>query len=193
MRSAIWLRALSSLLVLSVISVGLASSAVADDTPARPTPEAVLGARYKLVLDLVRHTATYSPPVASRAFAYLGVIGYEAVASGRADMVTLVGQLHELKTLPKREPGATYDEALVLDAALSSALWRFFDNTGPTGQRAMKAMGAKFTPTVVAGIPADVAERSEGFGRALTAAASEWADGDGRNEIPNMGDRKSVV
>jgi hypothetical protein len=172
---------------LPALFIGFASSAIADAIPARPTAEAVLDARYQLVLGLVRHTATYSPPVASRAFAYLGVIGYEAIASGRADMVSLVGQLHDLKSLPKREPGATYDEALVLDAALSSGLWRFFDNTGPTGQRAMKAMDGKFTPTLVAGVPADVVERSEGYGRALTAAVSGWADGDGRNEIPNMG------
>jgi hypothetical protein len=187
MGSAVRIAGFGFLLALPAIFIGHVSSAAADTILARPTPEAVLDARYGLVLDLVRHTATYSPPVASRAFAYLGVIGYEATASGRQDMVTLVGQLHDLKTLPKREPGAAYDEALVLDAALSSALWRFFDNTGPMGQRAMKAMDAKFTPTVVAGVPADVAERSEGFGRALTAAVSEWADGDGRNEIPNMG------
>ena len=167
--------------------LALAGSALADDSPARPAPEAVLDARYRLVLDLVRHTATYSPPIASRAFAYLGVIGYEATASGRADMVSLVGQLHDLKSLPKRDSGAAYDEAVVLDAALSSALLRFFDHTGPTGQRALKAMDAKFTPTVVAGLPADVVERSEAYGRALTEAVGVWADGDGRNEVENMG------
>ena len=187
MHSAVGGKRVGFLLALPALFIGFASSAIADAIPARPAPEAVLDARYNLVLGLVRHTATYSPPVASRAFAYLGVIGYEATTSGRADMVSLVGQLHDLKTLPKREPGAAYDEALVLDAALSSALWRFFDNTGPTGQRAMKAMDAKFTPTLIAGVPADVVERSEGYGRALTAAVSEWADGDGRNEISNMG------
>ena len=187
MRSSVWVKGSRFLFSLPVLLMGFASSAGADVLSARPTPEAVLDARYRLVLDLVRHTATYSPPVASRAFAYLGVIGYEATASGRADMVTLVGQLRDLKTLPKREAGATYDEAVVLDAALSSALQRFFDNTGPTGQRAMAAMDAKFTPMVVAGAPADIAERSAAFGRALTAAVSDWADGDGRSEIPNMG------
>ena len=55
----------------------------------------------------------------------------------------------------------------MLDAALSSATRRFFDNTGPTGQRAMKAMDAKFTPTVAAGLAADVVERSQRYGRAL--------------------------
>ena len=173
--------------ILFLAATLFAPLAAADERAPRPTPEAVLDARYRLVLDLVRHTATYSPPVASRAFAYLGVIGYEATASGRADLVTLVGQLRDLKTLPKREVNATYDEAVVLVAALSSALWRFFDNTGPTGQRAMTAMDAKFTPTVVAGVPADIVARSDAFGRALTAAVSDWADGDGRSEIPNMG------
>lgn len=169
-------------------ALGLALTlAAAQGEPARPSPEAVLDARYALVLGLVRHTATYSPPVASRAFAYLGVAGFEAVASGRPDMASLVGQLRDLKSLPQREPGAAYDEALVLDAALSAATLRFFDNTGPTGQRAMKAMDAKFTPTVVAGLPEDVVARSQAYGRALAAAVSDWADGDGRNEIANMG------
>ena len=168
---------------LALAMIGVCARA---DESARPAPEAVFDARYRLVLDLVRHTATYSPPVASRAFAYLGVIGYEAMASGRQDMASLAGQLHGLETLPRREPGG-YDEALLLDAALSSATRRFFDNTGPTGQRAMKAMDAKFTPAVAEGLPADVVERSQAFGRALTAAVGVWADSDGRSEITNMG------
>jgi hypothetical protein len=162
-----------------------ATSAQAQST--RPTPEGVLDARYGLVLGLVRHTATYSPPVASRAFAYFGVIGFEAMASGRSDMVSLAGQLRDLKPPPQREPGAAYDDALVLDAALSSATRRFFDNTGPTGQRAMQAMDDKLTPTVAAGLAADVVERSQRYGRAMGAFVGDWADGDGRNVIVNMG------
>ena len=172
-------------LAVLLLCIGFSGGARADAL--RPTPEAVLDARYRLVLDLVRHTATYSPPVASRAFAYFGVIGYEAAAAGRTDLITLAGQLRDLKALPKREAGGAYDEAVVLDAALSEATKRFFDNTGPTGQRAMKAMDAKFTPSVTAGLLADVVERSQAFGRALTKAVGDWADGDGRNEIPNMG------
>lgn len=151
------------------------------------TPEGVLDARYGLVLNLVRHTATYSPPVASRAFAYFGVIGYEAIASGRADMTSLAGQLNGLGALPKRDSGATYDDAVVLDAALSSATRRFFDHTGPTGQRAMKALDDKLSPAVAGGASNDVAERSAAYGRALTEAVSAWADGDGTGPIENMG------
>ncbi|MBV8793798.1 MAG: vanadium-dependent haloperoxidase [Hyphomicrobiales bacterium] len=157
------------------------------EEPLRPTPESVLGQRYRLVLDLVRHTATYSPPVASRAFAYLGVIAYEATASGRGDLKTLAGQLNGLSALPARQPGQAYDEAVVLDAALSAGTERFFDNTGPTGQRAMKALDAKLSPAVIGSLPHDVADRSGAYGRALAEAVSAWADGDKTGPIVNMG------
>ena len=49
-------------------------------------PQEVLRTWYQLSLELVRHTPTYSPPVASRAFAYLGVTAFEAVATGSAEL-----------------------------------------------------------------------------------------------------------
>ena len=167
-----------SLFALALAFGGAAPSAVGLGANPDPTltPEGVLDARYSLVLNLVRHTATYSPPVASRAFAYFGVIGYEAIASGRSDMASLAGQLNGLAPLPKRDSAAAYDDAVVLDAALSSATRRFFDNTGPTGQRAMKALDDKLSPAVADAAAKDVAERSAAYGRALTEAVSAWAD-----------------
>jgi hypothetical protein len=161
--------------------------AMAEESGSRPTPEAVLGQRYRLVLDLVRHTATYSPPVASRGFAYLGVIAYEATASGRNDLKTLAGQLNGLAALPGRQPGQSYDEAVILDSAVSAGTERFFGNTGPTGQRAMKALDAKLSPLVASSVPEDVAGRSAAYGRTLAEAVSAWADADNTGPIENMG------
>ncbi|TKA95428.1 phosphoesterase PA-phosphatase, partial [Cereibacter changlensis] len=87
---------------------------------------------YRLVLELVRHTPTYSPPVASRAFAYLGVTGYEALASGDPALRSLSGQLTDLDPLPAREPGLAYDDEAVVQAALARSVAVFFENTGPT-------------------------------------------------------------
>ena len=42
---------------------------------------------YRLVLERVRHTATYSPPVAARAFAYIGIAAHEALATGNPALV----------------------------------------------------------------------------------------------------------
>jgi PAP2 superfamily len=179
-------RSLALALALAALTI-FVPFALAEESGSRPTPESVLGQRYSLVLDLVRHTATYSPPVASRAFAYLGVIAYEATASGRNDLATLAGQLNGLADLPKREPGQSYDEAVVLDAALSAATERFFDNTGPTGQRAMKALDAKLSPEAAGSLPSDVVAQSRAYGLALTEAVSAWADGDHTGPIVNMG------
>ena len=141
----------------------------------------------QLVLELVRHTPTYSPPVASRSFAYLGVTAFEAVASGSSEMQSLAGQLNGLTPVPQREAGKTYDEAVVLQAAMAFAAQNFFENTGPTGQRALAALEAKLRTEAVAGLPDDVAVRSEDYGRAVAKHVLAWSQDDGGAVIENMG------
>src|SRR6187397_1559156 len=86
------------------VVVALAWSAMlpayADD---RPTPQQMLRDWYYLMNELVRHTATYSPPVASRSFGYLGVTAFEAAAGGSDKLVSLTGQLHGFQSVPSRE------------------------------------------------------------------------------------------
>lgn len=149
--------------------------------------DAVLRAWNQLVLELVRHTPTYSPPVASRSFAYLGVTAFEAVASGSPEMQSLAGQLNGLTPVPQREAGKAYDEAVVLQAAMAFAAQNFFENTGPTGQRALASLEAKLRTEATAGLPDDVAVRSEGYGRAVAKHILAWSQDDGGAVIENMG------
>lgn len=170
------------------VLAGLAGSAFA--VPARAaalSPQEVLGHWYSLVLHLVRHTATYSPPVASRAFAYLGVTVYEAVASGSPPLLSLAGQLNGLKPVPQRDRSAAYDDAVVLDAAMGTAAQSFFDNTGPTGQRAMAAMESKMRDALIEGVASDTASRSIDYGKAVAAVILEWSHNDGGAAIANLG------
>ena len=146
------------------------------------TPEDVLTNWYRLVLELVRHTPTCSPPVAARAFAYLGVTAYEALASGTAGLAPLSGQLTDLAAAPKRQAGA-YDEAAVLHAALTSAVSRYFENTGPTGQRAMKAMADRIKPTA----SPQVLARSAVHGQAIADHIWQWSQNDGGAKVENLG------
>ncbi|MDP9137825.1 MAG: phosphoesterase PA-phosphatase, partial [Pseudomonadota bacterium] len=136
-------------------------------------PEAVLHTWYKLSLELVRHTPTYSPPVASRSFAYLGVTAFEAVASGSDELRSLAGQLNGLTAVPQRAPGQTYDDAVVLRAALASAVRNLFGNTGPTGQRVMASVEEKLRAAVSPALPADVVARSEAYGEAVATHVLE--------------------
>ncbi len=149
--------------------------------------EQVLNTWYSLILKLVRHTATYSPPVASRAFAYLGVTGFEATASGDNKLISLGGQLNGLKGLPQREARKTYDEAIVLNAALDAAAHDFFANTGPSGQNALRTTSLSMKSKVAQGVAADVKARSEAFGLALEKQILKWSSKDGGAKIINLG------
>lgn len=147
----------------------------------------VLDTWYRLMLELVRHTPTYTPPVASRAMGYVGVTAYEAIASGSARMESLGGQLNGLAVPPSRQKSVVYDEAVVLEAALAKVVRALFSNTGPTGQRAMGAMSAKLGKTVTAGVTADIVERSTAYGTELADHILRWAAADGGATIINMG------
>ena len=153
----------------------------------RPSGGEILRDWYYLMNELVRHTATYSPPVAARNFGYIGVTVFEAAVGGTDTLQSLVGQLNGLTSVPAREAGAKYDEQIIINAALSDAIIDYFGNTGPTGQRSIKIAQEKWRALVIEGVPDDVVARSEAFGKAMNQAIFDWSVGDGGAEITNMG------
>jgi hypothetical protein len=169
--------------VLAVALFAWTHSAAAQ----RPAPQEILRDWYYLMNELVRHTATYSPPVASRSFGYLGVTAFEAAVGGSDKLVSLAGQLRELEPVPEREAGRAYDEAIVISAAMSDAIVYYFGNTGPTGQRSIRNAQAKWRKKVVEGVAEDVVARSEAYGKSVAASIHAWSLGDGGAETPNMG------
>jgi hypothetical protein len=174
-----------SLLLGSAAMLGLGAAraeAAADDGGGE-----ILRRWYHLVLRLVRHTPTYSPPVASRSFAYMGVAAYQAVASGSTSLVSLEGQLNGLKDLPRRRAGEAYSDALITNCVMAAAVKTFFGNTGPTGQRVMAATEKKLKAEALEGIAPDVRDRSLAFGEALIAAIIKWSETDGGAVVENLG------
>ncbi|MGV8985298.1 MAG: vanadium-dependent haloperoxidase [Cypionkella sp.] len=155
--------------------------------------EGVLSTWYKLALELVRHTATYSPPVASRTLAYLGVAAFESLASGDPGLHSLVGQLHGLSALPGREPSQTYDTAIILNAVMDVMIHDLFANTGPTGQHALETLTGRLTAQASAGVDADVGAASRGYGETLAKAVLDWSRTDGGAVIDNMGFPRSYT
>ena len=170
---------------IAVAAIGL--SLLSGPVSAQTDDRGVMLQWYRLVLELVRHTATYSPPVASRAFAYLGVTSYEVVVSGNPGLTSLAGQLNGLQPLPKRKAGVVYDNAVVMGAALATSVRAFFANTGPTGQRAMDAMDAGLSEQIADHLSGAVVARSEAFGRAIAQHIWLWSESDGGAVVDNMG------
>lgn len=149
--------------------------------------EEVFTTWHALILELVRHTPTYTPPVASRSFAYLAITAFEATASGDASLRSLAGQVNGLPPPPPRDPGLVYDEAVVLQAAMAMAVQHFFANTGPTGQRAMTAMEARLSDGAASDIPAEVVAQSVTYGQAVAQQIIDWSATDGGAVVVNMG------
>ena len=63
------------MLALAAVIIASPTAAVQAQVP----PQEVLAIWYRMTLELVRHTPTYTPPVASRSYAYIGIAAYEAV------------------------------------------------------------------------------------------------------------------
>ena len=176
-----WVGALT-LAVVAWLALGQAQAG-----SSRPEPQDVVGGWYRMVLELVRHTPTYSPPVASRSFAYIGVAAYESIAAGSPVLRSLSGQLNALTTVPGRETGNAYDEAVVVNAAISATVQGLFTHTGPTGQRAIAAMDRKMGGDVADGLPDDVVLRSRAYGRVVAEHILDWSQSDGGERVENMG------
>lgn len=147
----------------------------------------VLATWYRLALELVRHTPTYTPPVASRSLAYMGVAAFEALASGDAGLRSLAGQLNGLTALPPRAANQAYDTAVILSAVMEGVIRDLFANTGPTGQRALQTLSGRLADQAAAGIEADVVAASRSYGASLAAAILDWSRSDGGAVIENMG------
>ncbi len=168
--------------VAAIATLGLGSTARAASDPSD-----IMSNWYKLILELVRHTPTYSPPVAARSFGYIGVTAYEATASGNPALASLAGQVNGLTQVPQREAGSVYDEGAVMEAALTASVQYFFSNTGPTGQRAKAAMAKQLGGQAAEGVDSATLDRSRAYGQALAAHIIAWSETDGGAKIENMG------
>ena len=173
----------------STCALGFSFSSVLvhADTARGSSASMVLRNWFKLVLELVRHTATYSPPVASRSFAYLGITAHEVMATSNPLLRSLAGQVTALAPLPDAAIPASHDPAITLNAALSKAVRHFFGNTGPSGQRAMDRMQARLTESSSDMVSPERATNSQNFGDAIADHIIDWSASDGGAAVENMG------
>lgn len=171
-----------------VATLALAACMFAGATPAQARDDRaqVLGNWYRMILELVRHTPTQTPPVASRAFAYTALIAYEATATGSDRLQSLSGQIAFLPPPPARADGA-HDEDVILNAAMARAVDVYFSNTGPTGQRAKAALTKQLAALTAEGVDAETLARSEAYGQALAEAIIAASADDGGHVVENMG------
>ncbi len=144
------------------------------------TFDAELGtAWFNTIYELVRDTAGYNPPVASRAYAYCGVTFYEALVPGIDGGKSLEGQLNDLADLPNPQNGKKYHWPTAGNAAMQTIATHFF----PLSEDAINDLADEFYDAYDPDVKQQVTNRSIDFGVAIAEAIIEWSEGDGFADI----------
>jgi hypothetical protein len=125
------------------------------------------------VTDVMVHDI-YSPPVASRIYAYVSVAAYEAAVNGDKNYVSLSGQLNGLDSVPKPMAGKQYCYTLAAAHAALTVGKIMIMSEGRIESYHDKMM-TEFKET---GMPDSVYENSIGYGKLIADRILKWAGKD---------------
>jgi hypothetical protein len=149
----------------------------------------VPAAWFELALDLVRTTPGFSPPVASRAFAYTGVAAHEALAPGLGAGRSLAGRLGGLTSVGPPNDGA-YHWPTVASSALAEIMRLLFPTAPLAGKTAIAQLERRLDEEADAVLPPGIHRRSVARGQEAARHVFQWSTTDGgydafRNNFPS--------
>ena len=123
----------------------------------------------------------FSPPVASRIYAYVTIAGYEAARQGNASYPSLAGKLHGLEAVPAPEAGKKYDFSV---AAAESILT--VGRAMVISEASIEAFGTRVMTVIRTSLPEDMYSNSVAYGRLVAAHILAWAAKDRYKETRAM-------
>ncbi len=141
----------------------------------------------QLSLQLIQQTPGFSPPVASRALAYLGLTLYESVVPGMPQYRSLAGQLNELQSLPAVQPDEPLHWPTVANAALASMTRMMFTNASAENKAKIdlleRSLPLKYGQAFDhVNVNTEITNRSQTFGKLMAMAILTWGRTDGGHE-----------
>lgn len=120
----------------------------------------------------------FTPPVASRIYAYSNIAGYEAIRFQKKSLKSLAGQLNGLEPLPVPETGKSYYFPLASMVAFTDVAQELvFDK-----ERIQELQAGILADIKAIGIDEETFENSVAFGEAIGEQIVVWAKKDGYNE-----------
>ena len=159
------------LLILGLVWNGCDQSA--KDYQAAAANSSFYHQTQKDLTDIMVHDI-FSPPVASRVYAYCNIAAYEAMQVGFPEYESLAGQLHELEPVPQPEAGKEINFHLAgIQAFLYMKQKLVFSEEKI--QAFEQKIYARYRNT---GMPDQVFENSLAYGNTVGAHIAAWADGD---------------
>lgn len=166
---SLWLSALCCLALTGC------SAASHDYRAAASDPELLHAATDKLT-DVMVHDI-FSPPQASRGYAYPAIAAYEALIPAHQDYRSLAGQLRELQPLPKPDGAEHVFEVSAIHAFLTVAQELVFSEERIAVYH--ESLLARYKKI---GIPSSVLRRSLDWGDVVAQHILAWADTDNYRE-----------
>ena len=159
---------LSCRVMKSRITITLLVFALGHNAPAQDA--GTLHRSIKAVTDVMVHDI-FSPPVASRIYAYISVAGYEAARAGDKRYKSLAGQLHGLVGMAVPQPDKQYNFSLsAIEAVLLTGKALVISEGTISAYREFLLDSIRKT-----GMAADVYQNSLDYGKAVASEVLAWA------------------
>jgi hypothetical protein len=131
---------------------------------------------------LTKKTTGFTPPVASRAFGYAGVILYETVVPGMPNFQSLQGQLTQMPEMPKTDPTLEYNWAIAANFAMGYVARNFYPTMPADQLLVVQNLEDASFERLKLGVSQDIIARSKEWGLAVAKAIFEWSKTDGGHE-----------
>lgn len=162
--------------VLALLGAVTACRGGSADTAMLASAEPLHDAMYQLTSVIVYDI--FSPPQASRVYAYATVAAYETVRQGDTTYRSLAGQVRGLTPVPRPQPGVEYAWSLAgVHAFMAVGRQLTFSRERMDSLRT--AMDARYRNT---GLSREVYERSIAYGDTVAKHVLAWANTDGFKE-----------
>jgi len=135
----------------------------------------------KEVTDVIVHDI-FSPPAASRIYAYINVAGYEAARYDNPKYLSFASQLHGLTPFPRPQPGKEYSYALASVHAILT-VGKALVISEEKVEEFHKNMLQEFKET---GMPEEVFDNSLLLGKQVADHILEWVAKDNYQQVKSM-------
>ena len=127
-------------------------------------------------------TAGFSPPVASRAFGYAGVVLYETIVPGMSRYQSLAAQLTQMPAMTEPETGKEYNWAVAANAAMGYTARNFYATMPADQLKAVQTLEDATLVRVQGTSSQEVVDRSKDWGIFIAKSIFEWSKTDGGHE-----------
>lgn len=137
---------------------------------------------FNLSLELAKETPGFSPPVVSRAYAYMGLSFYESIVPGMSMYQSMTDYLNGLESLPMPESSKRYNWLIVANSSLAEITRNLYRASPPNLLEAIDKLEEQQHQKFKNNTDDVVIKRSIKHGKAVAAAIFEWSKTDGGYE-----------